>query len=52
MNDFTNHLHSRYPLSFAPKGPHPGMHQIRVRLKNASNGTVLARTNYWAQDAQ
>jgi hypothetical protein len=52
MNDFTNHLHSRYLLSFAPKGPHPGMHQIRVRLKNAGNGTVLARTNYWAQDAQ
>ena len=24
MNDFTNHLHSRYLLSFAPKSPHPG----------------------------
>ena len=35
MNDFTNHLHSRYLLSFAPKSPHPGLHQIRVRLKNA-----------------
>jgi len=52
MNDFTNHLHSRYLLSFAPKSPHPGMHQIRVRLKDAANGTVLARTSYWAQDAQ
>ena len=35
MNDFTNHLHSRYLLSFAPKSPHPGLHQIRVRVKDA-----------------
>jgi VWFA-related protein len=48
MNDFTNHLHSRYLLSFAPKNPHPGLHQIRVSLKNAENGEVLARTSYWA----
>src|SRR5712671_7345741 len=48
MNDFTNHLHSRYLLSFAPKSPHPGLHQIRVRLKNAERGEVLARTSYWA----
>jgi hypothetical protein len=27
MNDFTNHLHSRYLLSFAPKSPHPGVHR-------------------------
>lgn len=48
MNDFTNHLHSRYLLSFAPKNPHPGLHRIRVRLKDAGN-TVLARTSYWAE---
>jgi VWFA-related protein len=48
MNDFTNHLHSRYLLSIAPKSPHPGLHQIRVRLKNAE-GTVLARSSYWAE---
>jgi VWFA-related protein len=52
MNDFTNHLHSRYLLSFAPKSPHPGLHQIRVRLKNAENGVVLARTSYWAEGAR
>ena len=34
MNDFTNHLHSRYLLSIAPRNPHPGLHQIRVRLKD------------------
>src|SRR5580698_1394967 len=49
MNDFTNHLHSRYLLSFAPKSPHPGLHQIRVRLKDAAVGAVLARTSYWAE---
>jgi VWFA-related protein len=52
MNDFTNHLHSRYLLSFAPKSPHPGLHQIRVRLKNGDKGTVLARTSYWAEDTR
>jgi VWFA-related protein len=49
MNDFTNHLHSRYLLSFAPRSPHPGLHQIRVRLRNAGDDAVLARTSYWAE---
>jgi len=49
MNDFTNHLHSRYLLSFAPQDPHSGLHQIRVRLKEAGDGVVLARTRYWAE---
>jgi VWFA-related protein len=52
MNDFTNHLHSRYLLSFAPKSPSPGLHQIRVRLKDAPNALVLARTRYWAEGAK
>src|SRR3984885_5389697 len=51
LNDFTNHLHSRYLLSFAPKNPHPGLHQIRVRLRSndAEGDAVLARSSYWAQ---
>jgi VWFA-related protein len=52
MNDFTNHIHSRYLLSFSPKSPHSGLHQIRVRLKNAENGAVLARTSYWAEGSK
>jgi VWFA-related protein len=48
MNDFTNHLHSRYLLSFAPQNPEPGLHQIRIRLKD-SDAMVLARTSYWAE---
>jgi VWFA-related protein len=51
MNDFTNHIHSRYLLSIAPKNPHPGLHRIQVRLKNAGSGTVLARSSYWAEGA-
>ena len=51
MNDFTNHLHSRYLLSFAPNDPHAGLHQVRVRLRDASKGTVLARTSYWAEES-
>jgi len=52
MNDFTNHLHSRYLLSFAPQNPQPGLHQLRVHLKNGGNVSVLARTSYWAEGAQ
>jgi VWFA-related protein len=49
VNDFTNHLHSRYLLSFAPKDPHAGLHQIRVRLKSAAEDIVLVRSSYWAE---
>lgn len=52
LNDFTNHLHSRYLLSIAPKNPHPGLHQLRVHLKDGGNGIVLARTGYWAEGTQ
>jgi VWFA-related protein len=47
---FTNHLHARYELSFEPKNPHPGLHQIRVRLRNPiKDASVLYRTTYWAE---
>ena len=49
MNDFDNHLHSRYLLSFEPKDPKLGLHQLRVRLKDRGTGEVLARASYWAQ---
>lgn len=52
MTEFTNHLHSRYLLSFEPKNPHPGLHAIRVELKDPEKRTVLARTSYWAEGAQ
>jgi VWFA-related protein len=52
MISFTNHLESRYQLSVQPRNPHPGLHQLRVRLKTASNDIVLARTSYWAEGAK
>jgi VWFA-related protein len=49
MNSFSNHLHNRYLLSFQPKNPRPGLHRIRVRLKDPERKeTVLFRSNYWA----
>lgn len=46
--DFANHLHNRYELSFEPKDPHPGLHQIRVLLRDDSRkATLLYRTTYW-----
>lgn len=46
--DFTNHLYSRYQLSFAPKDPKPGLHQIRVHLRDPKPGEkLLFRTSYW-----
>lgn len=51
MTEFTNHLHSRYLLSFEPKNPHPGLHEIRVRLKDPGKRTILTRSRYWANGA-
>jgi VWFA-related protein len=52
MNSFDNHLHSRYLLSFEPKHLQPGLHQIRVRLRNpAESETVLYRSSYWVPEA-
>jgi VWFA-related protein len=48
MLEFTNHLHSRYLLSFQPKDPHPGLHELRVRLRDPAKGEILARGSYWA----
>ncbi len=50
MNDFDNHLHSRYLLSFQPKDPKPGLHEIRVHLRSG-NATALARSNYWSNSS-
>jgi VWFA-related protein len=50
MIDFTNHLHNRYVLSFEPKNPQPGLHQIKVRLREPGTATILARSNYWVYD--
>jgi hypothetical protein len=52
MTNFSNHLHSRYLLSFQPTQPHPGMHRLNVSLKEPGETTVLARSSYWATQSQ
>lgn len=48
MLDFTNHMYSRYRLTFAPRDPKPGLHPIRVRLRDPKLGArLLFRTSYW-----
>lgn len=49
MNKFSNHLHSRYLLSFQPSQPRPGLHQLTVRLREPAGETVLTRSSYWAE---
>ena len=48
INNFSNHLHSRYMLSFQPSKPHPGLHQLTVKVRSPEGATVLARSSYWA----
>jgi VWFA-related protein len=51
--DFANNLHSRYALSFEPKSPHPGFHQIQVRLADPSKkADLLYRNSYWVQEEE
>jgi VWFA-related protein len=51
LGSFANHLHSRYLLSFEPKNPQPGVHEIRVSLKDPNEKpTLLFRRSYWAAD--
>jgi VWFA-related protein len=52
MTDFANHLHSRYLLRFEPKNPHPGLHSVRVRLREPGDNVVLARHSYWVEDPE
>jgi VWFA-related protein len=52
MNDFSNHLRSRYMLSIEPKNPHPGFHRISVRLRKPQGEIVLARGSYWARGTE
>ena len=50
MAEFANHLHNRYLLRFEPKNPHPGLHEVRVRLRAQRKDVVLARRSYWVED--
>lgn len=46
----TNHLPNRYVLSYHPQSPHPGIHQIELKLPEYEDLEIIARTSYWADD--
>jgi hypothetical protein len=50
MLTVSNHVPNRYVLSFRPETPHPGMHTLKLQLKNYPNLEITARRSYWAQD--
>jgi hypothetical protein len=45
-----NHLPNRYMLSFQPETPHPGLHQLTLKLPDYPNLQVDARMSYWADE--
>ena len=51
MLTVSNHVPNRYVLSFHPEAPHPGMHTLKLQLKNYSKLEITARRNYWAEDS-
>lgn len=50
MTEFANHLHSRYLLRFEPKNPHPGLHEVRISVRNNKDLVVTARRSYWVNE--
>jgi VWFA-related protein len=51
MLTVSNHVPNRYVLSFRPEAPHPGMHTLKLRLKDYPKLEITARRSYWAQGA-
>jgi len=50
LGAMANHIHNRYLLTFTPTSNHPGPHRLQVLLKNRTDLTIAARTNYWAPE--
>jgi len=48
--EVAQHARNRYLLSFSPTDATPGLHTLRVRLKEDYGAHVVARANYWAVD--
>ncbi|HWG20404.1 MAG TPA: VWA domain-containing protein [Terracidiphilus sp.] len=44
-----NHIPNRYMLSFHPQAPHPGLHNLRLKLPDYEGLEITARTSYWAE---
>ncbi len=48
LTAISNHIPNQYVLSFQPASPHPGLHTLKLTLKDHPNLTLKARTSYWA----
>lgn len=46
----SKHVRNRYLLTFQPTDRTPGLHTLRVRLKEDYGARVIARTGYWAMN--
>jgi len=49
LQTISNHVPNRYMLSFQPQSPHPGLHSVRLTLKDYPNLDLSARNSYWAE---
>ncbi|MGH9617291.1 MAG: VWA domain-containing protein [Acidobacteriaceae bacterium] len=48
IETLANQAHNRYILSFQPSNKKPGMHLLRVKLRQPLDVRLVARTSYWA----
>ncbi len=48
IGELASHARNRYMLSFHPSTLSPGFHRLRVQLNADVDGSVVARTDYWA----
>ena len=51
LMNISNHIPNRYVLSFQPQSPQPGLHSIKLQLKDFSKVQVTARSSYWVDGA-
>jgi VWFA-related protein len=46
--ELSKHVRNRYLLTFQPTDRTPGLHTLKVRLREDYGARVIARTGYWA----
>jgi VWFA-related protein len=50
--DAAKHVRNRYLITFSPSNPAPGLHAIRVKTTRNYGAHIVARANYWFEQAQ
>jgi VWFA-related protein len=49
LRTISNHIPSRYVLSFQPQSPHPGLHALVLSAPAYAGLAITARSSYWAE---